>query len=96
MYGHRTKICTAWGRFARIGLPAPQAQYTPMKQSKFPPGWDEQRVSRVLSHYESQTEDEAVAEDEAAREDVTGTMMAVPAELVPEVRELIARHKKRA
>ena len=36
-----------------------------MKQNKFPPGWDEQRVQRVLSHYESQTEDEAVAEDEA-------------------------------
>ena len=67
-----------------------------MKQSKFPPGWDEQRVRRVLSHYESQTEDEAVAEDEAAREDVSGTMMVVPAELVPEVRELIARHKKLA
>jgi hypothetical protein len=67
-----------------------------MKQSKFPPGWDEQRVKRVLSHYESQSEDEAVAEDEAAPEDSSGTMMAVPRELVPEVRDLIAKHKKRA
>jgi len=37
-----------------------------MKQTKFPPGWDEERVGKVLAHYEEQTEDEAVAEDEAA------------------------------
>ena len=37
-----------------------------MKDSYFPPGWDEDRVRQVLSHYELQTEDEAVAEDEAA------------------------------
>lgn len=36
-----------------------------MKQTKFPPGWDEERVQRVLGHYESQTEEESVAEDEA-------------------------------
>ena len=67
-----------------------------MKQNKFPPGWDEQRVKRLVSHYESQTETEAVAEDEAAQDDKSGTMMTVPTELVPEVRELIAKHKKRA
>jgi hypothetical protein len=65
-----------------------------MKQSKFPPGWDESRVSRVLSHYESQSEEEAVAEDEAALEGTTGTVMEVPTELVPTVRELIAKYKK--
>jgi hypothetical protein len=32
-----------------------------MKQSKFPPGWDEKKVRRVLKHYEQQTEEEAVA-----------------------------------
>jgi len=37
-----------------------------MTQSKFPPGWDEDRVRRVLEHYERQSDDEAVAEDEAA------------------------------
>ena len=34
----------------------------------FPAGWDEERVRRVLAHYENQTEEEAVAEDEAAYE----------------------------
>ena len=65
-----------------------------MKQSKFPPGWDEQKVRRVLKHYEQQTEEEAVAEDEAAYEDSTQTIMEVPRELVPAVRELIAKHKR--
>jgi hypothetical protein len=67
-----------------------------MKQGKFPPGWDEQRVQRVLDHYESQSEDEAVAEDEAARSDPSGTFIEVPKDLVPKVRELIAKHKKSA
>ena len=64
-----------------------------MSKNRFPPGWDAKRVKGVISHYESQSEDEAVAEDEVA---MRGTVMSVPTELVPEVRELIAKHKKRA
>ena len=64
-----------------------------MKQNKFPPGWDEARVRRVLAHYEEQTEDEGVAEDEAVFEDQNQTVMGIPNELVPAVRELIARHQ---
>jgi len=63
-----------------------------MKQSKFPPGWDENRVREVINHYESQSEDEAVAEDEAAFEAPDQTVMDIPTELVPAVRELIAKH----
>ncbi len=66
-----------------------------MEQSKFPPGWDEERVRRVLAHYLQQTEEEAVAEDEAAFEDATQTVMEVPKELVPAIRELIAKHRER-
>lgn len=64
-----------------------------MKTSKFPPGWDEERVRRVLQHYEQQSEAETIAEDEAAFEDPTQTTMEVPRELVPAVRELIAKHR---
>ena len=39
-----------------------------MNQKAYPPGWDEERVKRVLAHYEQQSEEEAVAEDEAAFE----------------------------
>jgi len=70
----------------------PPTQETQVKQNNFPPGWDEERVRRVLAHYEEQTETEAVAEDEAAFEDQTQTVMEIPTELVPAVRELIARH----
>jgi hypothetical protein len=64
-----------------------------MKQSEFPPGWDAERVRRVLAHYETQSEEEAVAEDEAALEALGQTVMEVPTELVPTIRELIAKHK---
>lgn len=61
-----------------------------MDQSKFPPNWDEKRVQEVLAHYESQSEEQAVAEDEAAYEDTSQTTMEIPNDLVPKVRELIA------
>ena len=65
-----------------------------MAQSRFPPGWDEERVQKVLAHYETQSGDEAVAEDEAAFETSGQTVMEVPSDLVPAVRELIAKHRK--
>ena len=64
-----------------------------MSQQKFPPGWDEERVREVLSHYEDQNEDEQFAEIEAAREAEDITMMAVPTDLASEVRALIARRQ---
>ena len=47
------------------------------KQSNYPPGWNKERVLRVLEYYESQSEDEAVAEDEAAYEDNNQTFMKI-------------------
>jgi hypothetical protein len=64
-----------------------------MRENRFPAGWDEERVRRVLSHYADQTEGEAVAEDEAAFADQGHVVMEVPHDLVPVVRELIAKHQ---
>jgi hypothetical protein len=64
-----------------------------MSASRFPEGWDAARVARVLRHYEAQTDEEAVAEDEAAYEAPGHTMMEVPVELVPAVRDLIAKRR---
>ncbi len=61
--------------------------------NRFPKGWDEERVRRVLAHYEAQSEEEALAEDEAAFEDPDRTTIEIPMELVPEVRKLIARYQ---
>ncbi len=59
---------------------------------KFPAGWDADRVRRVLDHYESQSDDEAVAEDEAAYDTDGQTVMIVPTALVPEIHLLVAKH----
>jgi hypothetical protein len=64
-----------------------------MTNTQFPPGWDEQRVREVIAHYENQTEDEQFAEIEAALEAKETVMIAVPVELAPEVRALIARQQ---
>jgi hypothetical protein len=66
-----------------------------MKQNKFPPGWDEKRVQSVISYYERQTEDEAIAEAEAGLQNESITLMEVPTELVPVVSDLIAQCKSR-
>jgi len=50
-------------------------------------------VRRVLAHYDDQTEEEAVAEDEAAYDDPDQAMIEVPRKLVPAVRELIAKRR---
>lgn len=64
-----------------------------MNQVRYPAGWDAERVRRVLEHYETQSDEEAVAEDAAAYEATTHTAMEVPVELVPAVRELIAKRR---
>ena len=56
-----------------------------MTQDKFPPGWDEQRVQSVIDYYENQTEDEAVAEAEAASQNEFGMLIEIFAELGPTV-----------
>ena len=63
------------------------------KKNRFPAGWNEERVKAVLQHYEEQTEDEAVAEDEAAFRARGQTVMVVPQRLVPEITRLITREK---
>jgi hypothetical protein len=62
-----------------------------MKKQNFPPGWDEKRVKKLIAHYENQTEEEEFADIEAAREAEDITLMAIPTELVPKVRALLAR-----
>jgi hypothetical protein len=62
-----------------------------MSQNNLPDGWDENKLRHVLAHYGQQTEEEALAEDEA---DVASseTIMSVPHDLFSKVRELIANH----
>jgi hypothetical protein len=66
-----------------------------MTNRYFPPGWDEERVRRVLAHYETQTEEEVVAEDERAFEETGRTVVEIPIELMPVIREVIAQYQAR-
>ena len=66
---------------------------TRKKKQKYPVGWDEERVRKLAEHYDNQTDDEAVAEIQAALNDQNQTLMMVPTELVPEIVKLI--NKKR-
>ncbi len=63
-----------------------------MSENKFPDNWDEHKVRRVLAHYEEQTDEDALAEDEAGIQP-SDTVMNIPHELVPKVRELIAKRQ---
>ncbi|HXO27854.1 MAG TPA: hypothetical protein VOA80_10945 [Thermoanaerobaculia bacterium] len=65
-----------------------------MATKKFPPGWDDARVRNLLDHYKRQTDEEAAAEHEAALSRPDHTLMEVPTELVPAVREIIAEHER--
>jgi hypothetical protein len=63
-----------------------------MSENKFPTGWDEEKVRRILAYYEKQTDEEALVEDKAGIEP-SDTVMNVPHELVPTVRELIVKRR---
>lgn len=63
-----------------------------MKKNRFPKGWNQEKVQEVVAHYERQTE-EALAEDEALFSDPNKTVIEVPRELLPVIREMIAKHQ---
>ena len=63
-------------------------------KSQFPPGWDDSRVRDVIAYYDNQTDEEALAEHEAALAKSNETLLPVPNALVPQVRKLIARYKR--
>ena len=66
-----------------------------MDRNKYPAGWNKQRVQEVLDHIETRTEEETIAEDEAAFEQ-DYTAMQVPRKLVPVVRRLIALMERKS
>jgi hypothetical protein len=59
--------------------------------NRYPKGLNRRKVQAIIAHYESQTEEQAVAEDEAVYKSNRVTMMGVPVDLVPKVQKLIAR-----
>ena len=62
--------------------------------NEYPPGWDRTRVREVIEYYEHQTDEEAAAEHETALSRPGETLMTVPTEIVPAVRDLISRYEE--
>src|SRR5262249_54156516 len=73
--------------------PMEEKAMTRKKKQRYPAGWDEQRVRKLAEHYDNQTEDEQVAEHEAAFRAEGQTVMVVPTELVPEIVKLISKKR---
>jgi hypothetical protein len=58
-------------------------------ESRFPPGWDQERVERLIAYYDELSEDEQVAEDETAVVEQEGqTVITVPDKLLLAIRQL--------
>jgi len=65
-----------------------------MNEQRFPKGWDDQRVKRLIAELDARTDEEWIAADEAAADDGGDqVVITLPATLLPEVRRLIASHK---
>jgi hypothetical protein len=62
-------------------------------ESRFPPGWDERRVRQLIAEYDSLTDEEWIAEDEATASDGRQATITVPADLLPEIRRLIVSRR---
>ena len=63
--------CIRNDRQKQKGVSTPTTEETDDEEeieAKIPPGWDEKRVREVIEHYENQTEEEHLAEIEAALE----------------------------
>ena len=59
--------------------------------NRYPKGWDRKRVESLAEHYEKQSDEEAIAEMEAAFADGAFAMIQVPTKLVPKVRAILAK-----
>lgn len=59
--------------------------------NRYPKGWNRKKIETLIEHYESQSDDEAIAEAEAAYRKRQSSLIEVPIKLLPEVRKLIAR-----
>ncbi len=66
-----------------------------MAEQRFPPGWDADKVKALADYFDNQSDEEAIAEADAALDAEGQTLVMVPTELMPMIRELIARHQEK-
>ena len=59
--------------------------------NRYPKGLNREKVQKIIGYYDNQTDEEAIAEAEAAYNNPGTTMMEVPVALLPQIRKLIAK-----
>jgi hypothetical protein len=65
-----------------------------MNESRYPAGWDAERVQNLIEYYEGMSEEEQVADDEEGASERKGqVVITVPDKLLPAIRQLLASHK---
>ena len=64
-----------------------------MKRKRYPAGWNKARIRTVADHYETQSENKAEQEDEAAFSKPGQTVKVVPRRLVSEITRLIEKRR---
>jgi predicted dinucleotide-binding enzyme len=67
-----------------------------MKKQRMPKGWTQTEIRELAQRHDRMTEDEQVAEIEAAFHADDTILMAVPKKLVPKVLDLIKRSGRTA
>ena len=64
------------------------------RKQKPSPGWTSARLRQVLDYYDKQSDDEAAAEIEKGFNAETETVVIVPKNLLPAIKQLINRSRK--
>ncbi|MDB5301796.1 MAG: hypothetical protein JWO87_3459 [Phycisphaerales bacterium] len=59
--------------------------------NQYPKGWNRKKVRDVIDYYENQTEEDAIAEAEAAYRKRKSALVEIPSKLLPQVRRLLAK-----
>jgi hypothetical protein len=59
--------------------------------SPYPKGWNRKRAQNLIDYYENQSDEDAIAEAEAAYKKGGSAMIEIPVKLIPQVQKLLAR-----
>jgi hypothetical protein len=59
--------------------------------NRYPKGLNREKVQEIIDHYENQSDEEAIAETEAAYHNPATTMIEVSIALLPKIQKLLAK-----
>jgi hypothetical protein len=59
--------------------------------NRYPKGWNRKKVLDVIAYYDNQSDEDSIAEAEAAYRKRKSTLVEVPVKLLPQVRRILAR-----